>query len=60
MIVTVIATGFGLDANGVAKKPFYNGAMEDISSNGGNYGADDEMDILYHSIKKRIRQVLPV
>ena len=46
MIVTVIATGFGLDANGVAKKPFYNGAMEDISSNGGNYGADDEMDIL--------------
>ncbi len=46
MIVTVIATGFGLDSNGVAKKPFYNGAMEDISSNGGNYGADDEMDIL--------------
>ena len=46
MNVTVIATGFGLDSNGVAKKPFYNGAMEDISSNGGNYGADDEMDIL--------------
>ncbi len=46
MIVTVIATGFGLDANGVSKKPYYNGAMEDISSNGGNYGADDEMDIL--------------
>lgn len=46
MIVTVIATGFGLDSNGVAKKPFYNGAMEDISSNGGNYGAEDDMDIL--------------
>ncbi len=45
MIVTVIATGFGLDANGVAKKPSYNGGMEDISSNG-NFGADGDMDIL--------------
>ncbi len=45
MIVTVIATGFGIDANGVAKKPSYNGGMEDISSNG-NFGADGDMDIL--------------
>lgn len=46
MIVTVIATGFGLDANGVAKKPRYNNGVEDISS-GGNFGADDDMgDIL--------------
>ena len=46
MIVTVIATGFGLDSNGVAKKPRYNSGVEDISS-GGNFGADDDMgDIL--------------
>ncbi|MCR4593718.1 MAG: cell division protein FtsZ [Clostridiales bacterium] len=40
MIVTVIATGFGLDENGMAKKPFYNDSI-DISSNS-NFGADDD------------------
>ena len=53
MIVTVIATGFGLDSNGVAKKPFYNGAMEDISSNS-NFGADDDnMDDILDLFKGR-------
>ncbi len=40
MIVTVIATGFGLDSNGMAKKPFYNDSI-DISSSS-NFGADDD------------------
>ncbi|MBR5544715.1 MAG: cell division protein FtsZ, partial [Clostridia bacterium] len=51
MIVTVIATGFGLDANGVSKKPHYNGGMEDISSNG--YGADDDMGDILDLFKSR-------
>ncbi len=47
MFVTVIATGFGLDSNGVAKKPFYNASVDEISSNSGNFGASDEdIDIL--------------
>lgn len=47
MYVTVIATGFGLDSNGVAKKPYYNSSLDDINSNSGNYGASDEdIDIL--------------
>ena len=46
MYVTVIATGFGLDGNGVAKKPYYNASVDEISS-GGNFGAPDEdIDIL--------------
>lgn len=46
MIVTVIATGFGLDSNGMAKRPSYSESI-DISSNSGNFGADDDMgDIL--------------
>jgi cell division protein FtsZ len=53
MIVTVIATGFGLDANGVAKKPLYNGAMDDISSNSGNFGADDDMGDILDLFKSR-------
>jgi cell division protein FtsZ len=51
MIVTVIATGFGLDANGVSKRPHYNGGMEDISSNG--YGADDDMGDILDLFKSR-------
>ena len=47
MYVTVIATGFGLDSNGVARKPYYNSSLDDINSNSGNYGASDEdIDIL--------------
>lgn len=53
MIVTVIATGFGLDANGVSKKPHYNGAMDDISSNSGNFGADDDMGDILDLFKSR-------
>ncbi|MBR5202319.1 MAG: cell division protein FtsZ [Clostridia bacterium] len=53
MVITVIATGFGLDSNGVSKKPFYNGAMEDISSNGGNFGADDDMGDILDLFKSR-------
>ena len=46
MYVTVIATGFGLDANGVSRKPHYNASVDEISS-GSNFGAPDEdMDIL--------------
>ena len=46
MFVTVIATGFGLDKNGMAKKPAYGSSMDDISSNS-NFGADEDMgDIL--------------
>ncbi len=46
MYVTVIATGFGLDGNGVARKPHYNASVDEISS-GSNFGAPDEdMDIL--------------
>ncbi len=47
MYVTVIATGFGLDANGVSRKPYYNASVDEISSNSGNFGASDEdIDIL--------------
>ena len=53
MIVTVIATGFGVDSNGVAKKPLYNGAMDDISSNSGFGGDDDNMDDILDLFKSR-------
>ena len=53
MFVTVIATGFGLDSNGVAKKPYYNGAMDDVSSNSGNFGADDDMGDILDLFKSR-------
>ena len=47
MYVTVIATGFGLDSNGVSRKPYYNASVDEISSNSGNFGASDEdIDIL--------------
>ena len=53
MIVTVIATGFGIDGNGMAKKPMYNGTMDDISSNSG-FGADDsDMDDILDLFKSR-------
>ena len=55
MIVTVIATGFGVDANGVAKKPTasfpLNGDI-DISSNS-NFGADDDMGDILDLFKSR-------
>ena len=53
MIVTVIATGFGLDANGVAKKPTYSSSIDDISSNSGNFGADDDMGDILDLFKSR-------
>ena len=53
MIVTVIATGFGLDANGVAKKPTYNSSIDDISSNSGNFGVDDDMGDILDLFKSR-------
>ncbi len=53
MIVTVIATGFGLDANGVAKKPSYSGSVDEISSNSGNFGADDDMGDILDLFKSR-------
>ncbi|MCH5189143.1 MAG: cell division protein FtsZ [Oscillospiraceae bacterium] len=47
MIVTVIATGFGLDANGMAKRPSYNESIDISSNSGSSFGADDDMgDIL--------------
>lgn len=47
MVVTVIATGFGLDSNGMAKKPSYNESIDISSNSGSNFGADDDMgDIL--------------
>ena len=50
MYVTVIATGFGLDANGMAKKPH---SSFDISSNS-NFGADDDnMDDILDLFKGR-------
>ncbi|MCH5191472.1 MAG: cell division protein FtsZ [Oscillospiraceae bacterium] len=55
MIVTVIATGFGIDANGVAKRPsasFPLGGDIDISSNS-NFGADDDMGDILDLFKSR-------
>ena len=52
MIVTVIATGFGLDKNGMAKKPTYNSSMDDISSNS-NFGADEDMGDILDLFKSR-------
>lgn len=56
MVVTVIATGFGLDANGMAKKPhasFPLNSPMDISSNS-NFGADDDnMDDILDLFKPR-------
>ena len=50
MIVTVIATGFGLDSNGMARKPH---SSFDISSNS-NFGADDDnMDDILDLFKGR-------
>ena len=50
MYVTVIATGFGLDANGMARKPH---SSFDISSNS-NFGADDDnMDDILDLFKGR-------
>ena len=50
MIVTVIATGFGLDSNGMARKPM---SSFDISSNS-NFGADDDnMDDILDLFKGR-------
>ena len=50
MIVTVIATGFGLDSNGMARKPM---SSFDISSNS-NCGADDDnMDDILDLFKGR-------
>lgn len=47
MIVTVIATGFGLDSNGMAKRPSYNESIDISSNSGSSFGADDDMgDIL--------------
>ncbi len=48
MYVTVIATGFGLDKNGMAKKPSYNGGMEDINS-----GSGDDMDDILDLFKRK-------
>ncbi len=53
MIVTVIATGFGLDNNGVAKKPSYSSSVEDINSNSGSFGADDDMGDILDLFKSR-------
>jgi cell division protein FtsZ len=53
MIVTVIATGFGLDSNGVAKKPLYNGAMDDIHSHSDKFGSDDDMGDILDLFKSR-------
>lgn len=54
MIVTVIATGFGIDGNGMAKRPTYNSSMDDISSSS-NFGADDDdsMDDILDLFKSR-------
>lgn len=52
MYVTVIATGFGLDKNGMAKKPMYNSSMDDISSNS-NFGADEDMGDILDLFKSR-------
>lgn len=52
MQVTVIATGFGLDSNGMARKPMYNGAMDDISSSS-SYDTDDNMDDILDLFKGR-------
>ena len=54
MIVTVIATGFGSDGNGMAKRPTYNSSMDDISSSS-NFGADDDdsMDDILDLFKSR-------
>lgn len=58
MIVTVIATGFGVDANGMAKKPSATfplgaaGSDVDISSNSG-FGADDDMGDILDLFKSR-------
>lgn len=55
MIVTVIATGFGIDANGVAKKPTASFPLSsdiDISSNS-NFGADDDMGDILDLFKSR-------
>ena len=54
MIVTVIATVFGIDGNGMAKRPTYNSSMDDISSSS-NFGADDDdsMDDILDLFKSR-------
>lgn len=55
MVVTVIATGFGVGADGVAKKPKPShtfGDDIDISSNS-NFGADDDMGDILDLFKSR-------
>lgn len=52
MVVTVIATGFGIDANGMAKKPNASFPLsDDISSN--SFGADDDMGDILDLFKSR-------
>ena len=50
MVVTVIATGFGTDSNGLAKKPLVddNDIISSSSPDGSGFGADDDdiVDIL--------------
>ena len=53
MVVTVIATGFGLDSNGMAKRPSYNESIDISSSSGSNFGADDDMDDILDLFKSK-------
>ncbi len=53
MIVTVIATGFGLDANGISKRPTYSDPMSDISSSSNFGAADDDMGDILDLFKSR-------
>ncbi len=53
MIVTVIATGFGLDSNGMAKKPTASFLGNDISSSSNFGAADDGMDDILDLFKPR-------